>query len=62
MNIDRSTIILIGNITVLAIALIFLGKEIFLNTVIGATLLPIFIGFIPHITLVEDTMLSMVIR
>jgi len=51
---------MIGNIAILIVTLIFLSKEIFLNTVIGAVLLPIIIGFIPHINLVEDTMLSMI--
>jgi uncharacterized membrane-anchored protein YitT (DUF2179 family) len=60
LNTDRAVIILIGNAIVLICALIFLGKEIFLNTVIGALLLPVGIGLVPHITLVEDIMLSMV--
>jgi len=59
-NMDRSMIILIGNILVLVITLIFLDKEIFLNTIIGASLLPFFIGIIPHRTLVTDPMLSMI--
>jgi len=57
----RSTVIMIGNLFVLAIALIFLGKEIFFNTVIGATLLPIFVGLVPKIKLISDTMLSMIV-
>jgi uncharacterized membrane-anchored protein YitT (DUF2179 family) len=60
-SLDRSIIILIGNAIVLVCAFIFLGKEIFFNTVIGALLLPVVIGLIPHKTLVEDTMLSMII-
>ena len=59
-GLDRSIILLIGNIIVLACALIFLGKEVFFNTVIGAMLLPVIIGVIPHKTLISDTMLSMV--
>jgi len=58
---DRSVVILICNAAVLIITFIFLGKEIFLNTVIGALLLPAFIGFVPHVTLVRDTMLSMIV-
>lgn len=60
-NLDRSIIILIGNTLILICAFVFLGKEMFLNTVIGAALLPIVIGFIPHITLINDVMLSMII-
>ncbi|MCL2013631.1 MAG: YitT family protein [Oscillospiraceae bacterium] len=58
--VDRSVIIMIGNAAVLICAFVFLGKEMFLNTVIGAVLLPIVIGFVPHITIIEDVMLSMV--
>ena len=60
-NFNRSIVLLIGNILILIIAFIFLGKEVFLNTVIGAISLPIVIGLIPHKTLVNDTMLSMVV-
>jgi uncharacterized membrane-anchored protein YitT (DUF2179 family) len=60
-GLDRSIIILIGNAIVLVCALIFLGKEIFFNTVIGALLLPVIIGIVPQKTLVDDTMVSMVV-
>jgi uncharacterized membrane-anchored protein YitT (DUF2179 family) len=60
-GLDRSVIILIGNAAVLICALIFLGKEMFLNTAIGALLLPVVIGFVPHTTLINDVMLSMVV-
>jgi len=57
---DRSVIVSAGNAVILVCALLFLGKEVFLKTVIGAALLPVFLGLIPHMTLIEDTMLSMV--
>jgi len=60
-GIERSTVILISNIFVLMITYIFLGKEIFFNTLIGSLLLPLFIGLTPHITLIQDPLLSMVI-
>jgi uncharacterized membrane-anchored protein YitT (DUF2179 family) len=59
-GLNRSVVILIGNAAVLICALIFLGKEIFIKTVIGAALLPVMIELIPRITLISDTMLSMV--
>ncbi|MCL2663133.1 MAG: YitT family protein [Oscillospiraceae bacterium] len=58
---SRSVTIFIGNGIILLAALVFLGKEIFLNTVIGAILLPVGIRYIPQITLVSDTMLSMLV-
>ena len=58
---DRAITVLIANGIILVAALLFLGKEKFLNTVIGALLLPVAIRFIPQITVLEDTMLSMIV-
>jgi len=58
---DRSISVWIGNGIVVIATLIFLGREIFINTVIGALLLPVAIGFVPNYTLVEDRMLAMVV-
>jgi len=60
-GIDRALVILVFNAIVLVVTFIFLGKEVFFNTVIGASLLPLFIRFVPQQTLVEDTMLSMIV-
>ena len=61
LGVNRSIVIYIGNGIVLVLTYIFLGKEIFLNTAIGATMLPIFVGFVPRLTLVSDRMLSMIV-
>jgi len=61
LGVSRSMVIYIGNAIVLVFTFIFLGREIFLNTVIGASLLPFFIGIVPRYTLISDTMLSMVV-
>ena len=61
VSLERSMVIMIGNAALLIVTLIFLGKEVFFNTVIGASLLPLIIGLVPKITLVQDTMLSMVV-
>jgi len=61
LGLSRSVVVLIGNGALIIVTFIFLGKEVFLNTVIGASLLPLFIRIIPQYTLVEDTMLSMVV-
>ena len=60
-GLDRSLIVLVANALVLVLALVFLGKEVFLNTAIGASLLPVLIGVIPNYMLLEDPMLSMVV-
>jgi uncharacterized membrane-anchored protein YitT (DUF2179 family) len=61
LRVDRSVSIIIGNLIVVVLAFIFLGKEVFFNTIIGATLLPVLIGVIPRLTLVDDTMISMIV-
>jgi uncharacterized membrane-anchored protein YitT (DUF2179 family) len=60
-NIDRSLVVFIFNMAILVITYIFLGKEVFFNTVIGAISLPIVMGFVPQTMLVNDTMLSMIV-
>jgi len=60
LGINRSVSLMVGNIAILIVAFIFLGKEMFLSTVIGAVLLPVMIEIIPHVNLVQDTMLSMI--
>ena len=61
LSVNRSTVIYIGNALVLGFTFFFLGREVFFNTVIGAALLPVFIGIIPRYTLISDTMLSMIV-
>ena len=55
---NRSTVVFIFNIAILVITLIFLGKKIFLNTVIGALLLPFLMGVIPSKAILQGVMLS----
>jgi len=61
LGLSRSVVVMVGNGALLIVTFIFLGRETFLNTVIGASLLPFFIGIIPQYTLVNDTMLSMIV-
>ena len=61
LGLSRSMVILIGNLALLVVTYIFLGKEVFINTVIGAIMLPLVIAVIPQYTLISDRMLSMVV-
>jgi len=61
LNMDRSWVILIGNAGLLVVTFFFLGREIFFNTLIGASLLPLGVGLVPKIELISDPMLSMVV-
>jgi len=58
-NFNRSITVLVANGVILLSALIFLGKEAFFNSILGAAILPVYIYFIPQMALVEDPMLSM---
>jgi len=60
-GLHRALTILIANAAILVATFFLLGKEIFLNTVIGASLLPLFTWAIPQIQLVDDIMLSMLV-
>ena len=60
IGIDRSIVVMVFNMGILVITFLFLGREIFLNTVIGAILLPIILGLVPHYMLVQDVMLSVI--
>ena len=59
-GLDRAMVVLIGNGIVLAAAFFLLGREVFFNTVIGASILPLAVHLVPNIMLVQDPMLSMV--
>lgn len=60
IGVDRSVVVMVFNFIILIVTFVFLGKEVFLNTVIGATLLPIFLGIVPHYMLIKDLMLSVI--
>jgi len=61
MGLDRSMVVMVFNAIILVVTFIFLGKEVFLNTAIGASILPFIIGFVPQYKLVNDPMLAMVV-
>jgi len=59
-TVDRAIIVLVSNALILVCTFLFLGREVFFNTVIGAALLPVFLRITPQHMLITDTMLSMV--
>jgi uncharacterized membrane-anchored protein YitT (DUF2179 family) len=59
LGFSRSMVVFVSTSIILILALIFLDKETFFNTIIGAMLLPLFIRVIPQMMLVQDVMLSM---
>jgi len=61
LGLDRSVVVFVVNMIIIILAYVFLGKEVFFNTVIGAAYLPIIMGLIPHEMVLVDAMLSMII-
>ena len=60
LGFERFITILVANGIIMIAALIFLGKEIFFNSLLGALVLPLFIAIVPQIKLVDEPMLSMI--
>jgi len=56
---SRSITVLIFNIAILILTFFTLGRKVFLNTLIGSALLPVGIWAVPHVTLVQNSTLSM---
>jgi len=61
IGLNRSITILIGNGTLLVVTFFMLGREIFFNTIIGASLLPLYIAVIPRYQLVTNSILAMMV-
>lgn len=58
LNIDRSIVVLVLNLFMLLFAFVFLGKEIFLKSVLGSLVLPLALEIIPETMLVQDRFFS----
>ena len=58
MGLDRALIVMVANAFLVCLTYLFLGKEVFLKTVLGAFLLPLFMKVIPHKMLIHDMLLS----
>ncbi|GMC01847.1 MULTISPECIES: YitT family protein [Enterococcus] len=60
LGIGRSWVVLSLNILVLVLAAIFLGKTVFLNTVVGSVVFPLFLRIVPEVMLTSDRLLSVI--
>ncbi|MDA3973925.1 YitT family protein [Enterococcus thailandicus] len=60
LGIGRSWVVLSLNILVLVLAAIFLGKTVFLNTVVGSIVFPLFLRIVPEVMLTSDRLLSVI--
>lgn len=57
---DRALVIFVLNMVMLVLALIFLGKKLFLKVLFGSLAFPIIIALIPEIMLTHDRLLSVI--
>ncbi|TFJ72276.1 YitT family protein [Carnobacterium maltaromaticum] len=60
-SINRSLTVWSINITMLVIAGLFLGKLVFIKSVIGSLLFPIILGFVPMFALLSSHFISLII-
>lgn len=59
-GINRSIVVLSLNGVVLVLAALFLGKKVFLNTLIGSLLFPLALRVVPQTMLTSDRLLSVI--
>ncbi|MFS7004138.1 YitT family protein [Carnobacterium maltaromaticum] len=60
-SINRSLTVWSINLTMLVMAALFLGKLVFIKSVIGSLLFPIILGFVPMFTLLSSHFISLII-
>lgn len=59
-GIDRAIIVLVLNLLMLILTFFFLGKSVFIKTVIGSILLPISLAVVPEFMIAENQFLSVI--
>lgn len=59
-GINRATTVLVLNLLMLILTFFFLGRPVFIKTVIGSMLLPISLAVVPDIKVVEDPFLAVI--
>ena len=57
---NRATTVLVLNLLMLILTFFFLGRPVFIKTVIGSMLLPISLAVVPEIKVVEDPFLAVI--
>lgn len=60
-SINRSLTVWSINLTMLVMAALFLGKLVFIKSVIGSLLFPIILGFVPKFALLSSHFISLII-
>lgn len=60
LNIDRSIVVFVLNVIMLLLAIMFLGKKVFLNILFGSLAFPFALAVVPEVTLTTDRLLSVI--
>ncbi|NLM67766.1 MAG: YitT family protein [Enterococcus sp.] len=60
LGINRAWVVMVLNIAMLILAAIFLGKQVFLRTLLGSILFPIALRIVPQVMLTQDRLLSVI--
>ncbi|WP_413487589.1 YitT family protein [Carnobacterium divergens] len=60
LGIDRAIVVLVLNLVMLLLTFFFLGKTIFIRTVIGSMLLPLSLAVVPEVMVTQDRLLSVI--
>ena len=60
VGIDRAVVVMVLNIGMLVLAFFFLGRPVFIKSLIGSLLLPVGLALMPEMMLVQDRMLSVI--
>jgi uncharacterized membrane-anchored protein YitT (DUF2179 family) len=61
IGLDRALVTWIGNGIMLGLVILCLSREVLINTVIGASLLPLFLWLIPRVQLFNSTAVAVVV-
>lgn len=60
LGFDRAWFVMILNVFMLILAAIFLGKKVFLRTLLGSILFPLSLKIVPQIMITQDRLLSVI--
>ncbi|MGX7199744.1 YitT family protein [Enterococcus nangangensis] len=61
LQIPRALVVLVLNVVMLVLALFFLGKKVFFNTLYGSILFPFFLEIVPGKMVASDRLLSVIV-
>ncbi|WP_375148098.1 YitT family protein [Enterococcus mundtii] len=61
VRVDRSLVVLALNLLMLLLAIVYLGKQVFMKVLYGSLVLPLLLTYVPKIMFTENKILSIVL-